>query len=204
MTSGQVRRAGRASLPDGAVLLWSIAEGSQGTRWRASTRGPNGLLWDMLLEVGADGRPGRLEMTAPAGQLTLHPERDGSSAQGNVVTMAGVRPLSFPWSARHWFESRQSPITTAAMVRSLRADVGVGEFRHVPGLHIDGALQVWRGERGVVRLSDSRWSIEEADGSRWELSLNGDGLPIFEAGDHRLDDSETAPVWPLEVHRPAG
>ena len=157
----------------------------------------------MLLEVGLDGRPGRLEMTMPSGQLTLHPEPDGLSAHGNVVSVDGVRPLAFPWSPRHWFESRQAPVTAAAMLRSLRAEVAVGEFRLVPGLHIDDELRVWRGERGVQRLTGSRWSIEEADGFRWELSLDADGLPIFEAGDDRRAASEAAPVWPLEVAEPA-
>jgi hypothetical protein len=185
------------------VLLWSIAEGARGARWRASGRGPNGLLWDMLLEVGLDGRPGRLEMTMPSGQLTLHPEPDGLSARGNVVTVDGVRPLAFPWSPRHWFESRQGPVTSAAMLRSLRSEVAVGEFRLVPGLHVDDELGVSRGERGVQRLTESRWSIKESDGFRRELSLDADGLPIFEAGDERNAASEAARVWPLEVVEPA-
>ena len=199
MPGAFVRRAGRAGLQDGSVLLWSIAEGSRGARWRASTRGPDGLLSDLLLEVGVDGRPGRLEIATPAGLLTLHPEPDGQSAHGNVVTPDGVHPLAFEWSPRHWFEARQGPVVAAAMCRALRADVAVGEFRLVPGLHVDDQLRVWRGERGIERLSEHRWSVEEADLFRWELSLDEDGLPIFEAGESRTPDSEAAPVWPLEV-----
>jgi hypothetical protein len=138
-------------------------------------------------------------MTMPSGQLTLHPGPDGLSAHGNVVTVDGVRPLAFPWSPHHWFESRQGPVTAAAMVRSLRDEVGVGEFRLVPGLHIDDELRVWNGVRGVERLTDTRWSIEEADQFRWELSLDADGLPIFEAGMERDPVSVAAPVWPLEA-----
>ena len=199
MTGRYVRRAGRAGLQDGSVLLWSMAEGARGARWRASTRRGDALLSDLLLEVGTNGRPGRLEITTPAGQLTLHPEGDGLTAQGNVVTPDGVRPLAYEWSPRHWFESRQGPVVAAAMCRALAREIGVGEFRLVPGLHVDDALRVWRGERGLQRLTATRWLIEEADQSGWELSLDDEGLPIFEAGERRDTTSEAAPVWPLEV-----
>lgn len=199
MASAYVRRAGRAGLLDGSLLLWSIAEGGRGARWRASTRRGDVLLSDLLLEVGLDGRPGRLEITTAAGQLTLHPSPDGLAAHGNVVTPDGVRPLTYEWSPGHWFESRQGPAVAAAMCRAFRAEIGVGEFRLVPGLHVDDALRVWRGQRGVQRLTESRWLIEEADGFGWKLSLDDEGLPIFEAGEVRDPTSDLAPVWPLEV-----
>jgi hypothetical protein len=198
-----VRRAGRAALVDGSVLLWSIAEGRRGARWRALTTRDGALTADLLLEVGVDGRPARLEIAASDGLLTLHPEPDGVTAHGNVVGVAGVRPLAFDWSPGHWFEARLNPVVSAAMCRALRADLGVGEFRVVPGLHVDDRLQVWRGVRGVTRLTETRFLIEEADESGWELSLDNDGLPIFEAGDRRRPDSAAAPVWPLEVDSPA-
>jgi hypothetical protein len=154
---------------------------------------------DLLLEVGVDGRPGRLEIATPAGLLTLHPEPDGQSAHGNVVGVDGVRPLAFAWSPRHWFEARQGPLVAAAMCRSLRAELGVGEVRLVPGLHVDDELRVWRGERGVQRLTETRFLIEEANGFGWELSLDDEGLPIFEAGEARTPGSAAAPIWPLEV-----
>jgi hypothetical protein len=85
------------------------------------------------------------------------------------------------------------------MCRALSAEVDVGAFRLVPGLHIDDALRAWRGQRVVTRLSETRWLIEEADESGWELSLDAEGLPIFEAGDVRDSESTAAPVWDLEV-----
>jgi len=196
-----VRRAGRASLHDGSVLLWSIAEGARGARWRASTRRDDALRSDLLLEVGVNGRPGRLEITTLAGQLTLHPDATGTAALGNVVSADGVRPLVHDWTGRHWFESRQSPIVAAAMCRALRPEIGVGEFRLIPGLHVDGALRVSYGERGLQRLTESRWLIEEANGFGWELSVDDEHLPIFAAGEQRDPDSDAAPVWPLEDHQ---
>jgi hypothetical protein len=85
------------------------------------------------------------------------------------------------------------------MCRALRAEVAIGAFRLVPGLHVDDALRVWRGQRGVTRLTETRWLIEEADESGWELSLDDEGMPIFEAGERRASGSVAAPVWPLEV-----
>ena len=184
---------------DGSLLLWSIAEGGRGARWRASTRRDEALLSDILLEVGHDGRPKRLEIATTAGQLTLHPEADETSAHGNVVTPAGVRHLAFPWSPGHWFESRQGPIVAAAMCRALAAEVAVAGTRLVPGLHVDDQLRVWQGQRLVRRLTATRWLIEEADRSGWELSLDSDGLPILQAGDARDRLSTAAPTWPLEL-----
>jgi hypothetical protein len=154
---------------------------------------------DLMLEVGTDGRPGRLEVATAAGLLTLHPEADGASAHGNVVGPDGVRPLAFDWSPGHWFESRQGPLVSAAMCRALRSQLRTGEFRVVPGLHVDDELRVSRGVRGVTRLTDSRFLITEADQSGWELSFDDDGLPIFGAGERRLPGSTAAPVWPLEL-----
>lgn len=193
-----IRRAGRAGLIDGSILLWSMAEGARGTRWRASTRIGGAVTSDLLLEVGRDGRPGRLEVTTAVGQLTLHPEHDQRTAQGNVVGPDGVRPINLPWSPAHWFEVRLGPVVSAAMVNALRSQVGVGEHRIVPGLHVDPQLRVWYGIRSVERRSETGWTIEEADESSWELELDADGVPRFEGG--QGDDPRTAlaPVWPLE------
>jgi hypothetical protein len=194
-----IRRAGRAGLLGGSILLWSAAEGSRGIRWRASISVGDRLTSDLLLEVGLDGRPGRLEITSAAGQLTIHPEPDQRSAHGNLVTTDGVRPLSFEWSPGDWFESRENPIPAAAMIRALRAEVGVGESRPVRGLQVDSDLQVRRGERRVARLDADRWSIEGADGFRCQLALDDEGLPIFEPGTPRDPGSAAAQVWPQEV-----
>jgi hypothetical protein len=188
-------------LLDGSLLLWSMAEGLRGCRWRASSRIGGALAWDLLLEVGRDGRPGRLEVTTPAGQLTLHPERDGQSAQGNVVGPGGVRPINLPWSPDHWFEVRLGPVSSAAMVRSLRSELAVGHRRMVPGLHVDPQLRVWAGIRSVERTSETGWTIEEADESSWELELDVDGVPRFEAGQGDQPRTEAAPVWPLDEPR---
>jgi hypothetical protein len=79
----------------------------------------------------------------------------------------------------------------------------VGESRLVAGLQVDFDLQVRRGQRRVVRLDADRWSIEGADGVRCELSLDDEGMPIFEPGMPRDPGSAAAQVWPLEVEAEA-
>ena len=116
MTGPPVRRAGRARLPDGRVLLWSVAEGGRGRRWRASTRDAEGrLLDDLLLEVDRGGRIGRLELTTAAGQLTFHADPDEREAHGNVVTPAGMRHVALRWAPGRGVEIPWSPIADAVL-----------------------------------------------------------------------------------------
>ena len=57
-----VRRGGRGTLPDGARLTWSLAEGGRGRRWRASRVRDGRLEGTLLLEIDGAGRPARLEL----------------------------------------------------------------------------------------------------------------------------------------------
>src|SRR5512147_136645 len=89
-----LRRAGAGTLADGSQLVWSVADGHRGRRWRA-VAGLNGVITHaLLLEVDVAGRPAKLELATPAGLLTLHPEEGSGRLHGNVVTEAGVRHLA--------------------------------------------------------------------------------------------------------------
>jgi len=165
-----------------ATVLWSMAEGRRGRRWRATVRTPAGLIEDLLLEVGLDGRPGRLEVTTDHGVLTLHPEPDGRSAHGNVVGHDGVRPLAFPWSPRHSFDVEGSWVPIVVMVAELAARIGVGEESGEQVLHVDRQLQVHHAERFVRHVSQGRWRIESEIGPAvLTIEIDGDGLPLFPA-----------------------
>ncbi len=93
-----VRLGGRVELPSGEVVAWSVADGRRGRRWRESATRDGILAWTALFETSPSGRTERLEMASTAGLLTLHPDRDGFTLHGNVVTPAGIRHLTFPWS----------------------------------------------------------------------------------------------------------
>ena len=111
-----LRRAGRLPLPDNGDVLWSVAEGRRGLRWRAVRRDPSGaIVSDLLLELDPAGHWSRLELATSDGILTLHPEPDGSAVHGNVVTPNGVRPLALAWSAAHRLLLPDDPVAAVAL-----------------------------------------------------------------------------------------
>jgi hypothetical protein len=184
-----VRRAGRGRLDDGATILWSVAEGTRGRRWRAVTTLDGRLTHAVLLEASAGGRPTRLELATEAGLLTLHPADDERSAHGNVVHAGGVRPIELPWSPEHAIEVVGRPFATAVMLGRLSRSIAVGEGETVQVLAVDAALVVRPGTRLVRRLADRRWAVADLGAGRaTEIELDADGIPRFPAGDD----------WPLE------
>jgi hypothetical protein len=184
-----VRRAGRASLSDGRLLLWSVAEGRRGRRWRARLTGTTGgLESDLLLELAPDGAPARLEVTTAAGMLTLHPETDQGSAHGNVVVDAGVRPIALPWSPGAAMQVAGHPITAAAIAHRLAASLAVGAAAEVPILTIDDELAVRSGIGRVRREDRDQWTID-VGGQAMSLATRKDGVPRF---------GPDADEWPLE------
>ncbi len=187
--SAMVRRGGRATLSDEVELMWSVADGRRGRRWRAATIRAGVLASSMLLEVGVDGRPTRLELTTSAGLLTLHPESTGS-LHGNAVTEGGVRHLTFDWGDDHGLEIDGLPIPSAVTASRLAARIPVGEGTTVPVVRIAGDdLTVHVTKRRYRRLDGTTWRIE-GDGREETLAIDGRGLPVWPG---------VAGEWPLEL-----
>jgi len=92
-----LRRAGKGRQPDGSLVAWAVAEGARGRRWRWTVSDGAGLRHAGLVELDGDGFA-RLELDGRAGMLTLHPDRDGTIAHGNVVRAEGVDPLAVSWA----------------------------------------------------------------------------------------------------------
>jgi hypothetical protein len=160
------------------VLLWSVAEGGRGRRWRASTRDAEGrLLDDLLLEVERGGRIGRLELTTAAGQLTFHADPDEREAHGNIVTPAGIRHVALRWAPGREVEIPWSPIADAVLAGGPDA---AGQ-RVVA--RIDADLVPTLATVAVEWVADGRWRV----GGR-EISLAETGVPLFPNGEE----------WPLE------
>jgi hypothetical protein len=186
--SAMIRRGGRVTLPDGSDVVWSVADGRRGRRWRVATLRAGVLTSSLLLEVGVDGRLDRLELTTPAGLLTLHPEATGS-LHGNVVTGTGVRHLAFPWSDDHGLEIEGLALPSAVTAGRLAAQTVAGEGRTVSVVVVGAHLSVRAGERRYTRLDDLTWRIE-GDGGAETLVVDGRGLPVWSA---------SAWEWPLEL-----
>jgi hypothetical protein len=129
----------------------------------------------LLLEVDPGGRPSRLELTTPAGLLTLHPSTDGREIHGNVVTTTGegVRPLAFAWGPDHELEVVGRPIATAVAVRRRQGSIPIGESGQLEVLSIGPDLAVIAGRRTFERLSEGRWRVGSI-----ELEIDPDGLPV--------------------------
>jgi hypothetical protein len=185
-----VRRGGRARTIGGDLLLWSEAEGARGTRWRESLVRDDELVRSLLLEVSAAGRPTRLEVTAPAGLLTLHPEPDESALHGNVVGADGIRHLAFPWSGEHELLIFGSPASATITLRRLAGRLVVGANRVLDVVRIDDDLDPRVARWNVERVARHAWHLRDVDGSEERrLSVDDDGRPLL------ADDVS----WPLET-----
>lgn len=185
-----VRRGGRATTIGGDQLLWSEAEGARGTRWRESLVRDGALVRSLLLEVSTAGRPTRLEVSAPAGLLTLHPEPDESELHGNVVRADGIRPLAFPWSGEHELLILGSPASATITLRRLAGSLGVGASRVLDVLRIDDELEPRPVRWDVERIDHDAWHLHDTAGSEERLlTVDDDGRPLL----------PEAIAWPLET-----
>lgn len=203
-----VRLGGVDRRADGSRVLWSVAEGRRGRRWRANGLGPDGTLRAaLLLEVDRDGRPVRLELSTAAGLLTLHPEPDFGAIHGNVVGPGGVRPLAFGWSPDHALWLADLDVSWLVLLARLAASVGAGEAREVPALAIGADLRPAPAVLRVVRLGARRWRVSgPADGpdGAHEIELTGEGTappaadPAAATEEPGGAAASGGPRWPLE------
>ena len=186
-----VRRAGTGRLPDGRRVTWTVADGRRGRRWRAITTSGDRLLRALLIEVAPDGTLAKLEVAAPSGLLTLHPEPDASMLHGNVVRADGIEHIALPWTSAHVLMVGTSPVTAAVAAVRLAARLGVGEGVSVPAVEVGNALEIRAATWRAARTGERRWRLLAADGGPSVLlMLDDDGVPtgLEQGGD-----------WPLEV-----
>lgn len=183
MTS-PARRAGRGRLANFGSVIWSVAEGSRGRRWREVRRDGRGVVVGSLLyETHPDGRFAHTELATGRGLLTLHPEPD-ATLHGHVVGDGGIRHIrGLAWPDPSILIVEGSPTSTAAAIGMFRgaaagADIDVTVVRVDPDLELSSAHEI------VHRSPDGGWRI----GTDAPISLDSDGLPRF-AG---------AQSWPLE------
>jgi hypothetical protein len=182
---GWRRRGGHAPAAGGGSVVWSMAEGRHGTRWREATTSPAGdLLRSLLLEVSPVGRVTRLEVAASAGLLTLHPEPDESALHGNLVTPDGIRHLSLAWSPAHVLLVSGSPVGSAVGVGA--ADGGsleLGASRDVDVVVVTDGLVPLAGRGALLRTAERRWTWQPAGAAPAVLvELADDGEPVLAAG----------------------
>jgi hypothetical protein len=162
---GWLRRAGLGRLADRGVVLWSVAEGARGRRWRWIISDGERVRHVGLVELDPTGGFGRLELATASGMLTLHPDADRQSIDGNVATPDGVRPLVARLEPAASLAIADDPFgsaildgrpaTEASGPRLLvRPRLGVLVEGDAPRLSVD--------PRGVPILEEAReWALEE-------------------------------------------
>jgi hypothetical protein len=150
-----------------------------------------------LLELTPAGSLGRLERTTAAGTLTLHPAPDESVLHGNLVGVAGVRPIAVAWSAARPIVIDGDPVATWAMAHGLRGTIGVGERRELPVLVVGDALNLAWSRLRVARRADDRWHVSDVGGNDAGGNDTGaaDELTVDERG---LPGGGGATEWALE------
>ncbi|MHB8959283.1 MAG: hypothetical protein ACYDAN_06620 [Candidatus Limnocylindrales bacterium] len=189
-----VRRGGTLGLPGGRRMVWTVAQGAKGRRWRAvTTHGDGRMEAGLLVETAADGRLTKLELATGEGLLTLHPEGDPVRLHGNVVRASGIDHVSLPWSSAHLLMACASPVTAAVAVASAAASVGVGEGTGMAAVEVGIDLRLRTATWRVARVGERRWHLLAADGGpSLLLELDADGLPTAAHG----------ASWPLDVEGP--
>jgi hypothetical protein len=183
-----LRRAGRARLPDGRHLLWTVAEGTRGRRWRATVDGPDGLGLALLLELDVTARLTRLELAASAGLLTLHPDAGGTRLHGNIATPDGMRHIDLVWADDRDIQVEDVPIALAVIAHRYRERVAIGERLTLGLLSIGEGLEMHETEAILVRDGADRWSLERG-GRTTRLQVDGRGI---------LAVGTDVAEWPLE------
>ena len=154
-----LRRAGRGRDADGNLIIWSVAEGRRGRRWREVVVEGSAVRSSLLLELAPDGRFSHLELTTAAGLLTLHPEAD-ATLHGNAVTADGIHHVAgLKWD-------RDAAICLSGSTICLAAGRRPDGSRVVTWLDVGLDLAF---EMRVMRLD-------------WTL-VDPDGLPILEAAE---------------------
>ncbi len=186
--SGYLRRAGSARLADGGTLVWTVADGSRGRRWRGVVTVDGHITHAVLLEVASDGTVARLELTTPGGLLTLHPGSDGRTLYGNVVTSDAVRHLSFDWGDDRAIAVTGRPIADAITVHRLAGVVGVGEGSDLRMLVIGADLAITETSCRFERVTEDTWRLVGQAGER-TLTIDPRGIPF----------GATGAEWPLEL-----
>jgi hypothetical protein len=174
--SSLVRRAGSGRFVDGTDVVWSVAEGRKGRRWREVRSRGGAVLSSLLLETFPDRRFAHLEVSTPAGMLTLHPEADGT-LHGNAVLATGVRHVvGLPWPEDGVVVLDGSAISIAAASWFIRdADPPTDDAGRRPVAMIDPGLQVKVSSIPADALSHDQ--------------IDADGLPMLDG----------ARSWPLDV-----
>jgi hypothetical protein len=188
------RRAGRGIAADGTLVVWSIAQGTRGTRWRSIRTDARGLVSALTVETTPDGRLGRLELATDRGMLTLHPDAAERALYGNVVGAEGVRHLALDWSLEHVLFVDDEPLALEAVMSRLVERIGDRSSVAIerPIVRLDRRLVPERGRLVLeIETNGSTIARDPLTGESVRLAGPPSGRPLADLAD--------AADWPLEL-----
>lgn len=190
VTPAWLRVGGRGVGADGLQVVWSVAEGSRGRRWREARSTAGGIATSLLLETDGSGLFAHLELSTPTGLLTLHPERDGTlhghAVVGERDEEGGVEHVpGLAWRPDGLVIVEGSTICKLAAIHLLRRIAPEFSATSHPAVAIQTTLACQPTVVRVERISRDRWRF----GGESPLDVDARGLP-------QLRDGQ---LWPLEL-----
>jgi hypothetical protein len=184
-----VRVAGTGFGSDGLWVVWSVAEGTRGRRWREARSNDRGMTTSLLLETDTSGRFKHLELSTQTGLLTLHPEEDGT-LHGNAVVggehSAGVEHVrGIKWRPDGLVTVAGSTICQLAAIHLLGRSLPEFSAVSQPAVAIHPTLVCEPTVVRVERISRDRWRF----GGELPIDVDAQGLPLLRDGQ----------IWPVEL-----
>jgi hypothetical protein len=184
MDDTRLRVGGRGQGADGASVVWSVAEGNRGRRWREVRNVGGGMASSLLLETDPAGQFAHLELSTPSGLFTLHPEGDGT-LHGHAIVSDGVEHVTgLPWDHDGIVLLEGSTVCRLAAVAGLALVVAAGTSRGHLAAVIPPTLWLEVSPVRVERIDATTWRF----GGDEAFAVDERGLPILRGGE----------IWPLE------
>jgi hypothetical protein len=182
--AARLRVGGRGQGADGASVVWSVAEGSRGRRWREVRNAGHAMASSLLLETDPAGRFAHLELSTPSGLLTLHPEGDGT-LHGHAIVSDGVEHVAgLAWDADGIALLDGSTVCRLAAVAGLADTLVAGASRGQLAVVIPATLWLEVKPVRIERIDATTWRF----GAEEPFAVDRDGLPVLRGGE----------IWPLE------
>ena len=174
-----VRLGGVTRHEEGCDLVWSIADGRRGRRWREACARLGRVWAARVLESGPEGRFSRLEVASPSGLLTLHPSEDGRTLYGNAVTPSGMRHVALPWGDAHRILVAGSVASVAMACRHLETVIQPGGSTIFRGVGVDAELRAGEGSVRIERTGLTSWRVSVASvGVAVAAEIDERGVPL--------------------------
>ncbi len=180
-----LRFGGRGQGADGASVVWSVAEGTRGRRWREVRNAGQAVASSLLLEADPAGRFAHLELSTPSGLLTLHPEADGT-LHGHAIVSDGVEHVAgLAWDLDAVALVEGSTVCRLAAVAGLAGTMAIGVSKGHLAAVIPPTLWLEVKPMRIERIDATVWRF----GAEEPFTVDGRGLPLLRGGE----------IWPLEL-----